>query len=363
MSDEIAKVELEDLGYDDFFDAQLKSLGLANTSVARVISEHKESYRVKHTYGEYMARITGRQMFNALTREDFPAVGDWVVITNIDEERAVIQSILQRKTKLEKKYSDKQHTQIIATNVDVAFIVESLERDFNLNRFERFLVLANEGQIKPVIILNKIDLVSEEQLNLIAEQTKSRFEGTDIIFTSAITEQGLDGLADYITKGKTYCFIGSSGVGKSSLINKLLNNAEIKTSPVSDFTGRGMHSTTTRGMYFLGTGGIVIDNPGTREVGITDASDGIENIFDEIIALAQQCKFADCTHTHEPKCAVRQAVEDNKLDMEKYQNFIKLKSENEYNDMTGLERRRKDKKFGHFIKKKKDELKRYKPGY
>ncbi|MBN2588812.1 MAG: ribosome small subunit-dependent GTPase A [Sedimentisphaerales bacterium] len=363
MTDETAKIKLEDFGYDDFFDSQWKLMDSANSSLARVISEHRESYKVKNTDGEYLAKITGKQMFNAVTREDFPAVGDWVAITNIDEERAVIQSVLPRKTMLRKKYSSKQDTQIIATNVDVAFIVESLERDFNLNRFERYLVLANEGRIKPVIILNKIDLVSDEQLNLILEQTKKRFEDIDIILTSAVTDQGLGKLIEYIIKGKTYCFLGSSGVGKSSLINGLLQTNEIKTSPISDYTGRGMHSTTTREMYFLKSGGIVIDNPGTREVGMAEVTEGIENIFDEITALATGCKFADCTHTHEPKCAVRKAVEENELDMEKYQNFLKLKSENEFNDMTGQEKRKKDRKFGQSIKKKHEEVKKYKPRY
>ena len=357
MVNEIANIKLEDLGYDEFFDLKWKSFELKNSSIARVIAEHKEAYKVKCSDGEYSAKITGKQIFNATKRADFPAVGDWVAITKLDKERAVIQKILPRKTILQKQYSNKQDAQIIATNIDVAFIVESLDRDYNLNRFERYFVLMDEAGIKPAIILNKIDLAAQAELNQKIEQIKNRFSNIDIILTSAITEQGLNELMNYITRGKTYCFLGSSGVGKSSLINKLLKRNTIKVREINDSTGRGKHTTTARGMYFLENGGNVIDNPGTREVAIAEAVVGIENVFDEIILLSKECKYADCAHIHEPGCAVLQAVKDGKLDQAKYQNYIKLKRENEFYEMTDLEKRKKDRKFGQFIKKAKDRLK------
>jgi ribosome biogenesis GTPase len=361
MIKKISKIELDDLGYSEFDESKQKSLGLTKYPVARVVAEYKEAYRVRSVNGEYVAKITGKQMFNAVKREDYPAVGDWVTITELDKERAVIHKILPRKTILKKKYSDKQDVQVIATNIDIAFVVESLDRDYNLNRFERYFVLANEEGIKPAIILNKVDLVSETELNARIDQIKNRFDKIDIISTSTITERGLNELVNYIAKGKTYCFLGSSGVGKSSLINKLLKRNEIKIIEISDSTGRGKHTTTAREMYFLENGGIVIDNPGTREVGIADASAGIENVFDEIKLLSKGCKYADCTHTHEPGCAVLKAIEDKKVDEDRYQNYIKLRKENEYYRMTNLEKREKDRKFGQFIKKALDQLKETKP--
>src|SRR4030042_5975673 len=361
MIKKISKIELDELGYSEFVESKQKSLELTEYPVARVVAEYKEAYRVRSVNGEYVAKITGKQMFNAVKREDYPAVGDWVTITELDKERAVIHKILPRKTILKKKYSDKQDVQIIATNIDIAFVVESLNRDYNLNRFERYFVLANEGGIKPAIILNKVDLVSETELNARIDQIKNRFDKINIISTSTITERGLNELANYIAKGKTYCFLGSSGVGKSSLINKLLKRNEIKTREISDSTGKGKHTTTAREMYFLENGGIVIDNPGTREVGMADASAGIENVFDEITLLSKGCKYAGCTHTHEPGCAVLKAIEDKKVDEDRYQNYIKLRKENEYYRMTNLEKKEKDRKFGQFVKKALDQLKEAKP--
>ena len=361
MLNETEKIKLQDLGYNEFFEFNRKDLELTEYPVARIIAEYKGAYRVRSINGEYLAKITGKQIFNAEKREDYPAVGDWAAITELDEERAVIHKVLPRETILKRKYSDKQDTQVIAANIDIAFVIESVDRDYNLNRFERYFVLASEGKIKPAIILNKIDLISEEDLNLRIDEIRNRFSDIDIIPTSAITEQGLSELVNYIEKGKTYCFLGSSGVGKSSLINKLLRKDEIKTRKISGSTGRGKHTTVTREMYFLENGGIVIDNPGTREVGIAAASAGIENIFDEIALLSRKCKYTDCTHAHEPGCAVLKAVEDKKLDRNRYQNYIKLKKENEYYRMTDLEKREKDRKFGKFVKKALEQLKEIKP--
>ncbi len=346
-----SKINLTDLGYDEFFESEKKESGLTKYPVARVIAEYKEAYRVKNADGEYLARITGKQMYKAQKREDYPAVGDWAVIDVLPDNKAVILATLPRRTILKKQYNDKHDAQIIAANIDTAFIVESMDRDYNLNRFERFLVLVSEGKIRPIIVLNKTDLISKAELESRIIQIKDRCNDIEIICSSTVKEQGLNDMSNHIIRGKTYCFLGSSGVGKSSLINKLLGKDTIKTGEINFDTERGRHTTTTREMYFLENGGIVIDNPGTREVGIANSDIGLKSVFDEISLLSNKCKYANCTHTHEPDCAVLKATEKKELDKGKYDNYIKLKKESEFYKMNEMEKRAKDRKFGQMVKK------------
>jgi len=350
------KNSVEELGYDEFFESSQKNLGLQNYPVARVVAEYREVYKVRSSEGEFLAKVTGKHMFTAEKREDYPAVGDWVVIEELPENKALIRGVLSRKTILKKKYSNKQENQIIATNIDTAFIVESMDRDYNLNRFERFFVLAIEGGITPIMILNKTDLISKVELDIRINKIKSRFTSATVIATSTLTKEGLDDLRKLIERGKSYCFLGSSGVGKSTLINNLLQKDEIKTREMGLATGKGKHTTTTREMYFLENGGLVIDNPGTREVGTANSETGIEMVFNEISHLSQGCRYSNCTHMLEPGCVVIKAVEEEKIDKDKYTNFIKLRKEAEYYKLTNIEKREKDKKFGKFIKKAKDSL-------
>lgn len=354
------EIKIEDLGYDTFFESNRHKLKLDEFSIARVTVEHRGAYKVKNTNREFLAKITGKQMFNATSREDYPAVGDWVAITELNTEQAVIHKVLPRKTIIKRKSNNKNEIQIIATNIDVAFIVESIGEDYNLNRFERYFAIANDGGIKPAILLNKIDLISKEDLDFKLNEIKDRFNNIDIILTSTITNEGLNELKNYIKERKTYCFLGSSGVGKSSLINKLLGRNIIKTENISLSTNKGKHTTTNREMYFLKDGGVVIDNPGMREVGMTDTNVGIDNLFDEITILAKDCKFIDCTHIHEPGCEVLSALKSGKLDEKKYSNYINLKKETEFYNMSEVERNEKDYKFGKFIKTAKKQLKKYK---
>lgn len=355
-------MSLEDLGYNNFFAKSIKELGLEQFSVARVISEFKNEYKIKNDKGEYRAKVTGKQIFTASSKEDYPAVGDWVVVTIQDNEQATIQKVLPRISILKRSHGDKSkingknEVQVIATNIDTAFVIESIDRDFSLNRFERYFAIAESGGVKPAIILNKIDLISKEELDKKLALLKKRFPKIDIILTSTINNHGLDDLKKYIVAKKTYCFLGSSGVGKSTLINRLLGEDSIKTGAISSYSGRGKHTTTTRQMYFLDNGGIVIDNPGIREVGIASTYKGIENLFDEITVVAERCKYTDCSHTHEPGCKVIEAVANNELDEEKYSNYLNLKKEAEYTNMSKFDKREKDRQFGKFIKKAKKDL-------
>lgn len=350
--------QLTRLGYTDFFDAHRVELGAAIDQVARVTAEHKGVYEVIGMSGTHRAAVTGRRMAGALSRDDYPAVGDWVVVKNDVDDAKVIDDILPRQTTLRKKRGRHDETRLIAANIDVALIVESTDRDYSLNRFERYLVLAHEGGVKPVIILNKSDLYADGAMAESIAAIHERFGDVDVLATNTVTDMGLQQLTDYIQPGLTYCFVGSSGVGKSSLINKLLQQDSIATTEISEKTGRGMHTTTARQMYFAATGGIIIDNPGSREVGVIGSSTGINEVFDDIDDLAKTCKFNNCHHVSEQGCAVRAALDDGTIDANRYANYLRLQKEIKHHEMTSYEKRLKDKKFGRFIKTAKVTLKK-----
>jgi ribosome biogenesis GTPase / thiamine phosphate phosphatase len=317
---------------------------------ARVIAQHRGKYRVKCEDKEIWATVTGKSIFTAKSQLDYPVVGDMVNIVDVGSGDAVIKEILPRKSILERKAVGLEKVQPIASNVDTVFIVQAIDRDFNLNRFERYVTIIRAGNILPVLVLNKIDLISPEELKEKVMQVNDRLKDTPLLTTSILTENGIDGLIKAVKNGQIYSFLGSSGVGKSSLINKLLGHELLKTEEISAQTQKGKHTTTHRELYELKNGAMVIDNPGMREVGLADVDVGVSGVFAEIEFLGKDCKFSDCSHQSEPGCAVLAAVKAGDLSESKYENYIKLKKEAEYFAMTSLEKRNKDRSFGKMVK-------------
>jgi ribosome biogenesis GTPase len=288
--------------------------------------------------------------FTAGSQKDYPVVGDKVELVQVADDQAIIHKILPRRTFLQRKASGQDDLQLIAANIDVAFVVQAIDRDFNLNRLERYLTIINAGKIQPVILLNKIDLITKQDLAEKMDQIKDRFHNVVIEATSVIDDNSIEKLRQTIKQGQTYCFVGSSGVGKSSIINKLLGQDLLKTKKISTSTKKGKHVTTHRELFVLNNGGLVIDNPGIREVGIGDVGQSIANVFADISELAKRCKFVDCTHDHEPGCAVLAALKAGDISEEKHLNYVNLKKESDYYAMSMLEKRCKDRCFGRMIK-------------
>ena len=345
---------LEDLGYNDKLEKLRNENNLKEFEIGRVISEHKERYIVKTEKGEFEAEITGNLRFSSKSREDFPAVGDWVAITIHDSDFSIIHSILPRFSVISRQHVGKfGEIQIIATNIDYALLVQAADRDFNINRLERYLTICNSSKVSPIIVLTKIDLIDlidEQRTFEILDKIKARINNVPIVALSNASQEGYDNLKAIIEKGKTYCMLGSSGVGKSTLLNNLSGKSLMRTDTISQSTNKGKHITSHRELIVLENGGILIDNPGMREVGIADSTSGLEITFDKIIRLAQNCKFKDCTHTNEAGCAVIEAVAKGEIDQASYENYLKLEREKAHFESTVAERRKKDKEFGKMIK-------------
>jgi ribosome biogenesis GTPase len=341
----------EDLGYNPTLAKFRNEQNLQSFEMGRVIAEHKERYVVKTTGGEFEAEITGNMRFTARGREDFPAVGDWVALTVFDAESAIIHKIYPRFSVISRKAAGHAgEVQIIAVNVDVAFLVQAVDRDFNLNRIERYLTICNAGKVKPVVVFTKTDLESEQRISEIIKTLKLRIKNVPVVAISNQTRNGYDDLIKYIEKGRTYCLLGSSGAGKSTLLNNLLGREIMKTNALSESTSKGRHTTSHRELIFLENGGIIIDNPGMREVGIADTSGGLQTTFDQIVELSYHCKFKDCTHTSEKGCAVLEALETGELDQNIYENFMKLEREKSHFETSVAEKRKKEKMFGRIVK-------------
>jgi ribosome biogenesis GTPase len=317
---------------------------------SRVTIVDRDRYHIHNDQGEFTAQLAGRLMYTSEQASELPCVGDYVCAQCFDEDDpAIIHSVFPRKSFLRRKSAGRNiDYQMIAANIDTAFIVQSCHYDFNIRRLERYLVMVQEGGIEPVVLLTKTDLVSQEELaDLIQSIRKSGIQAR-ILTISNVTGDGLSDLKQQMEPGKTYSLIGSSGVGKTTLINQLRGNAELETKTVSA-TGEGRHTTVRRQLIELPDDIWLVDTPGMRELGVMVSDQAIEQSFEDVAALAKQCRFADCTHTNEPGCAVLQAIEQGELDRAHFESYLKLKKESEFNQMSYVEKRQKDRAFGKYV--------------
>lgn len=293
---------------------------------ARVALEDRNAYVVVATTGEMQARIAGR-LLHGRPPEAFPKVGDWVALSRKPtDSRAVIQDILPRRTFLARKLPGREAApQILATNIDVTFIIQAIDETFNLRRLERFLVMTHEGGSRPVIVLNKADLCDHPDAR--ADEVRATAGSATVIVASGRTRLGLGELRRQLAPGRTCVFLGTSGAGKSTLINRLHGEAIQATSEVRDQDGKGRHTTTWRELILLPSGALVIDTPGMREFHLWTADDGLDEAFPDIARLALACHFRACSHSGEKRCAVQAAISDGSLAPERFASFRKLREE------------------------------------
>ncbi|MCG1020343.1 ribosome small subunit-dependent GTPase A [Sutcliffiella horikoshii] len=315
------------LGWNEFLNNAFVEYDEQGYTVGRVMLEHKRLYRVETDLGECLAEVSGKYRFEATSREDYPAVGDWVVLSERQEEgKATIHALLPRFSKFSRKAAGlTTEEQIVAANVDTVFLVQSLNYDFNPRRLERYLVMAWESGSNPVVVLTKSDLC-EDVPGKIAEMEAVAF-GVPIHAVSVKEEKGLEELASYFAEGKTVALLGSSGAGKSTLTNYLLGEEKQLIQEVRSDDDKGKHTTTYRELYMLPTGGLVLDTPGMRELQLWEADGAISHSFQDIEELSEQCYFRDCKHANEPKCAVQGAIEEGTLEAARYQSYVKLQRE------------------------------------
>jgi ribosome biogenesis GTPase len=344
-------MNLLDLGLNNELTTYLRDNQISNFSIGRVTQEHRERFVVSDGENEYDAEITGNLRFSANSRADFPAVGDWVTMTIYDSDQAIIHKILPRKSVLERQAVGKfGEIQIISTNIDVAFIIQAINNNFSINRLERYLTICYSANIEPVLVISKIDLSTEKEIQDAINDLEKRDNKVKYILLSNMTLKGLDQILGFIQKNKTYCVVGSSGVGKSTLINNLLKKNILKTGLISLSTNKGRHITDHRELFVLENGGIIIDTPGMKELGMTDNTVGIKTTFQEIFEISFKCKFPDCNHINETGCAVIEALNNGTIDNDSYDNYQKIQKEQERFQTTLAEKRKKDKAFGKMLK-------------
>lgn len=314
-------------------------------TLARVIAQHKGRYTLATEQGECPAEVSGKFRYQAATPSQYPVVGDYVMVTQpAHGGQAIIHQVLTRASTFQRTAVGVMgQSQIVAVNIDIAFLCMSLNHNFNLSRLERYLAIAWDSGATPVILLTKSDLCEDLEEKIRAVEGVAAL--TDVVVTSALDEEACSKVLDYVKPGVTASFLGSSGVGKSTLINRLMGEAVMATSEVGRLD-KGRHTTTGREMLVLPNGGVVIDTPGMREIGVESVD--LSKAFADIEELEATCKFSDCTHKKEPGCAVQQALADGRIDQRRLDSYFKLKREAKYDGLTSkkLEQTKLDGMFG-----------------
>lgn len=356
-------MKLAELGFNIWFQQKRDDCGKPELSIARITRVDRDRYLVRNEQNEIQAEPTGKLLFSVDSSQDLPCVGDWALVQYYnDGSLAIINDLLPRKTFLRRKAAGKKvDYQMIASNIDVAFIMQACDYNFNLRRMERYVVMANDGHIQPVILLSKSDLISTQELEKRFSEVSHARIGAKVIAFSNRTPDGLQTVRETLEKGKTYCLLGSSGVGKTTLLNNLLGREEFDTNPVREKDGRGRHTTARRQLIVLDNGALLIDTPGMRELGMIAVETSIDESFSDIDELSGSCRFNDCTHTTEAGCAILKAIENAGLDEERYRSYMKLMKESEFHQMSYAERRKKDRRFGRMINTAMKEIKKRKP--
>ena len=339
------------LGWTDWFEERAAPYIEPQHTVARVVAVDREQPLLIDETGTFRAKLPGAYGYHHDAVQQLPCVGDWVCAKKSEPGGlGIIHSVLERRTLLRRKaVGSARGMQLIAANVDCVFIVQSCHFDFNLKRLERYLVMVADGGAEARILLTKTDLVDASTLASERAQLEAARITAPTLTLSRITGEGLDELKQLLQPGKTYCFVGSSGVGKSTLINALMGRELLETAGVSA-SGEGRHTTVRRELIVLENGALVIDNPGMREFGILPTESGIDAGFVDITALAANCRFRDCNHTNEPGCSVVRALEAREIDAEHYANFVKLQKESAQAQLTAVEKHKKDRVFGRMMK-------------
>jgi ribosome biogenesis GTPase len=323
----VGETGLEALGWDAGWEASFAPFAAEGRRPGRVVAVHRDTSVVRDMTGDRSANVSGAFRFAALGHVDFPTVGDWV---SLDDD--VIDAILPRRSVFKRMASDATRRgarlddeQIMAANIDVALLVAGLDNDFNLRRIERYLAVAWSSEISPVVVLNKSDLADDVDGRLVAVDAIA--PGVATVAVSARTGAGLDALRAHLRPGTTAAILGSSGVGKSTLVNALLGEDRQATAEVRDSDSRGRHTTTHRELFELPGGALLVDTPGIRALEVLGADEGVEAAFDDVVDIAATCRFSDCRHDGEPGCAIRVALDDGRLTEERLASHRKLERE------------------------------------